>query len=66
MSGSPRASLQDLVRTRGLFTPTCIAQDFTVLTGAALLTAATYVAVTKKRPTSKTYQIRAEFIFIMV
>ncbi|KAL3139554.1 hypothetical protein ABBQ38_003875 [Trebouxia sp. C0009 RCD-2024] len=52
MTGSPRASLQDLVRMRGLFTPTFISQDFTVLTGAALLTAATYVAVTKRRPTS--------------
>lgn len=57
MSGLTRASLQDLIRERGLFTPTSIAQDFTVLTGATLLTAAIYVAVTKKKPKGTIYPI---------
>ena len=50
---SPRASLQDLVRVRGIFAPNNVVQDFTTLTAATLLTTAVYVALTQKKPTGK-------------
>lgn len=53
MTVSPRASLQDLVRLRGVFVPNNVVQDFTTLTGAALFTTAIYVALTKKKPTGR-------------
>ena len=53
MSASPRASFQDLVRTRGILLPGNVLQDFAALTGATLLTTVMYVALTRKKPTGK-------------
>ena len=50
---SPRASLQDVVRMRGVLVPNNVVQDFTTLTAAAIFTSAVYVALTQKKPTGR-------------
>lgn len=49
----PTASLQEIIRTRGLVIPTSVAQDVATLTGATAVAAALYAVVARKKPSGK-------------